>query len=1419
MTNLTRILNNQIYSKTIIASQKIADGTITGSLFSSNVTVPGDLLISGNLFVLGTSAYTTIASTNTYVNDPLITLNNGFSGVNTYDEGLVFNRGSLQNRALIWSEFNKEFRLIGTTETGTTYGNVAVSNFANLHIGNLTVDYSITHTGDFFTNGFINTTANISAAVGVFGAVNSTGLINTTGNLSASQVSVATLNATGLINTLGNISASQGSFATINATGLINTLGNLSASTINAATVNTSGNVLATVFNGGAVNVSGNVSASTVLAQLVTADDATFGNVAAGFVGNTGTAFTGASLNVSGNVLALNILSNFITADDAVIGNISASVFGNVGATFTGATINLSGNVLGGLAQFSAINSTPIGNATASTGAFTTLTASNVSAGFIGNTGTAFTGASLNVSGNILSTGGIFNALTVNGTGAFTTLTATGNVIGGLGQFAALNATPIGNASASTGAFTTLSASQNFYANASIATTTQGTGAVVVPNGGISVAGAANIAGAITTAGATQLNSTLGVGGISTFTNTTNATDATGTTGALRIAGGASIAKDLWVGGNLYAANIIGIQANVITVQDPLVFFKPSYTFPYNYDIGFYSAFTGSGLTTAGNVLQHTAIVRNESTNTWTFASNLAEPGAGHVVFNADTVYDPIKAGNLELVNTTASTTTGTGALIVAGGAGIGGALFVGSTINTAGNVLGAAGTFNALTVNGTVGITGNIIGGLAQFASINATPIGNATPSTGVFTTITAGQVSSGFIGNTGTAFTGASLNVSGNVLASTINASTLNATTLTATGNIIGGLASFASINATPIGNASASTGSFTTLRASVGIWGNSTTASTNTTTGALVLAGGLGLAGNIFMGGAYLDSSSSNYILAPTPTSANNFSAATTIFYGAAAGDFVIRNPIVSSVQGTLTLFNANVTTLNFASAATTLVAGATSGVAHLRNANIWVPNATTLDGSQTGLDIFTQTATNANVLTRANVILGGNVGITTIQNPTVRLQNASNIWVGAGTLAFANAGVTTMSIGGDATTMFLGATTGETNIRNGLDVLGVLYANSATESTTTTNGGLVVFRGAGIGGSLNVANSAVFNNGLTTGTFQVKSSTSGNVALFANLSAGPGTSESVIIGGANTVVQSGVTLKVGSTTTMMVPVGPSSTRPSSIYGIGYDVAGMVRFNSSTNVLEFYDGTSWVSAGAQFTVISDRQFSGNVAGGFGNVDGTNTNFTLQSTSTTSSTIVSINGIMQFPTLAYSVSGTTLTFTEPPAPGDIIGARILTTTSTISAITNTIGYNQILADNTGASVSTGIASSVQRLLVDTGGNINVQAGSKLTYDQTPKQVIDTNLTLLDRFGANTYTTAKYVVSIKQDTGNVQAMESLVTTNGYGAWASTSTTVNTGNTMGTLVANVSGGTCSLWLIPNSGTAISNVKVFSTYIV
>ena len=58
----------------------------------------------------------------------------------------------------------------------------------------------------------------------------------------------------------------------------------------------------------------------------------------------------------------------------------------------------------------------------------------------------------------------------------------------------------------------------------------------------------------------------------------------------------------------------------------------------------------------------------------------------------------------------------------------------------------------------------------------------------------------------------------------------------------------------------------------------------------------------------------------------------------------------------------------------------------------------------------------------------------------------------------------------------------------------------------------------------------------------------------------------------------------------------------------------------------------------------------------------------------------------MVQIPTSAYSVSGTTLTFTEAPAAGDLIDVRELTTTTTVTAISNNSG-NATVTGNTSAA------------------------------------------------------------------------------------------------------------------------------------
>jgi len=103
----------------------------------------------------------------TNITDPLFRLNSGQSGSNDKDAGIVMERGSDTNVALIWDESANEFALITTNETGSTAGDVAVIEGAGLRVGYLHLadsselklgddnDANIKHTG---TNLNINET-------------------------------------------------------------------------------------------------------------------------------------------------------------------------------------------------------------------------------------------------------------------------------------------------------------------------------------------------------------------------------------------------------------------------------------------------------------------------------------------------------------------------------------------------------------------------------------------------------------------------------------------------------------------------------------------------------------------------------------------------------------------------------------------------------------------------------------------------------------------------------------------------------------------------------------------------------------------------------------------------------------------------------------------------------------------------------------------------------------------------------------------------------------------------------------------------------------------------------------------------------------------------------------------------------------
>jgi len=204
---------------------------------------------------------------------------------------------------------------------------------------------------------------------------------------------------------------------------------------------------------------------------------------------------------------------------------------------------------------------------------------------------------------------------------------------------------------------------------------------------------------------------------------------------------------------------------------------------------------------------------------------------------------------------------------------------------------------------------------------------------------------------------------------------------------------------------------------------------------------------------------------------------------------------------------------------------------------------------------------------------------------------------------------------------------------------------------------------------------------------------------------------------------------------NTSSFTLPKGDTASRP------GTPVSGDIRYNTETSSIEYYTGTAWLGT----SVSIDSQVL--------NGDGTTTVFTLSNSTTTFGVLVSINGTLQQPTTAYSVSGgTTLTFVEAPASGDVIEVRYISLTVSPS-------FNSV-------EVSTG----------------NV--------------VVGTSPTVIDYFPSSTYRSVKYNIQVSGASNFALDDVSLVQ-NGTNATI-TVTTALTGSNVGAYSANLTGGNVQL---------------------
>lgn len=992
MTALTRIKNNQIFDSTIYANAKIVPGSIVGTLFNSNITVTSDFLITGNLTVLGNSTVSTVASTNTFVNDPLIVMNNAFAGTNTYDLGLVFNRGSSTATAFTWNESADEFRATFTSETGTTYGAINLTSYANVHVGNLITEYDLSG-----RNAILSSTDNTSSAI------------------------------TGALQVAGGVG------------------------------------IAADLFIGG------------------------------------------------GDVLTNQTTFNLLNTNATTVNAFGAATSVVAGAT-TG-TFNLRN------ANIYLPNATTI---------------------FTGQTGVAFA----NTVATTLNIGGAATALTLGAT---------------------------------TGVTSIRNASFDVYGNANVKMTTGST---------------SQYTGALVTYGGLGVVENFNLGGYANIRATTQATS--NDTGALVVAGGASFAKDVWIGGNLHVSNVIAQNDITLSVQDPLLYLTANVTYPYNYDIGFFSQFVGG----TANVYQHTGFVRDASDNVWKLFSNVAsEPTATIDFADAGLKWETAKLGNIQLAGPTRSTSYATGALQITGGVGVLGNISIG-------------GATHGLCINGD--LRGNVV---------FPTSIVDVTSNANNFARFSLQNISTG-------------------IHASTEYTAVAEIGDLTDTGTRVGG----------------------------------------------------------------------------------NVFAA-----FGIANGNFN-RNNIIKPYDGFMYVVGGN-----SAPTGGNIVLFATQDIVLSNGPD--TANIAMVFEKNTQQAVIKYTTENGVTGNTAALIVEGGVAV----------KNGMNVWKGA----VFNHGRNNLSYGQAA------------NV-----ALGVRAVNCEH----------FAFFDAGY--------QTLVLNGPSAGEFQ------------PNITAGS-------------------TFTVNSNDSMIIPVGDTSQRPSNSGNV--DIAGMLRLNSSTSQLEYYDGADWQVAGSVFTVITSRQFYANTGNPYGNVNGTNPTFTIQSAASTASTIVTINGVVQIPVVAYNIAGTTLTFTEAPAEGDYIDVRVLTTTATIEQLSSSNGYNQVFADADGVSFWTGFASTIKRYQIDTTGNITSYV-NKTAYDGPVTNAPSTAVVVIDQFSANVYSTAKYLVQVKNGPNRVESMEALVVSEDGNASVTTYGIINShGSTMGTLSANVVSGNCRLYYT-SSSLSNSNVKVVATYI-
>ncbi len=1221
---------------------------------------------------------------------------------------------------------NSGFRVnTSTASTSTTSGALIVDGGAGI-AGNLYIG------GTLF---------NAGGALGSFAAINNTPIGNATPSsgsftdLSGDTfvaANLSTANAVitgGYIQSVTNIFAITGTLTTLNATeGNVTTL---------VATNFSSGNSY--ISSGYADNfpIGANTAAAgnftTANAASVTSYNATIGTVNS-TSGNI-TALTSTTVNASsittttlnstdGNITTLNVGTQTV----ATLNTTSANATTLVATNFGSSNARISGGY---------IDATPIGPNTASTGNFTTANAAAITTYNVDTTNLNSTNGNVTTlvatnfgSGNAIITGGNVNLYTGPGyttsgfvtaneiqaiNGQVTDFTASnaqiysGNISANLTSFNAqlsggyIDGMPIGANAASTGTFSDVTINGNVDITSGTSSTDQNTGALVV-TGGVGISGNLFVGGNLTVQGDyTSLNvATLDVEDYN-ITVAKNAGSPGAANGAGLTVDGANAtftyvsALDSWqvnknfygfdttmVGANITTANVLNATVGNLTLSYPLTTITINSTsanlvtlvttnfstgnaqitggYADNFPIGANTAaagnFTTANATVVDSYTLNGSVLNATEANTTTLVSaNFSTANARVTGGYADNF--PIGANIAAPGNFTVANATIIDSYTVNG-----------TTLNaTSGNIT----TLTSPTINAETATVGTFNGTLANITTANVQTI-NATSSN--LTTVVANnfstanaQIAGGYIDN---APIGANTRSTGNF--TNIDASNSTKTViLNATANVyLAPQDSPATVTINPlnigtidnmsIGATNAANVYASNFRSTTSLWA--------ATTGPVWIRGGTGTSGinNIPIGAVTPSSgiftTTDAQTTSATTLNATNGNITTLVATNFSSGNVVVSGGYISA------LTNAYITT-GYVTNFSTANARVTGGFAD----NFPIGANTASTGSFTALTATTGTIAGLQAQAIGNVTPGS--GVFTSLSATVSLTAAGNLVLSSGT-----------------TTVYT-------------DVAG----------TANTTGALIITGtgGAAINGNLYLGQGAVINGNQSSHDTIIRGVNERSLVYIAADS----TYDQLSVGGNITTanIVQGAKLAINSTDSILLPVGTSAQRPGAT---GFtDVDGMIRYNSTTNQLEYYGNGEWNTTGSTFTIIASRTFSNSSGDINGNVDGSNTNFILGSESTTAGTLVSINGVLQIPATAYSVTGNLVVFTEAPALGDIIDTRVITTTSTVTGVASLNGFNQFLSDNDALHFYTGnvLLGTVENWRIDTHGDFYPVTTSNIGY------------------------------------------------------------------------------------------------------